>query len=120
MEARVKLYMPKEKTFPVPLKYIDVTRNTHTSRDAMMDKNIDDYLNVNGERALSDAWTCFTRFTSLNARPLDGYSWSGRETYEEANDLKTRQFMAKYVDFHVRYSKKESKTKMGYRETKAR
>ena len=32
VEPRVKLFMP-EKSFPVPFKNIDVTRNTHTSLD---------------------------------------------------------------------------------------
>ena len=41
--------MPKEETFLVPLKYIDVTRNTHTSFDVSLKKNIDDYWNVDGE-----------------------------------------------------------------------
>ena len=27
---RVKLYSPREEPFPIPLKYIDVTRTTHT------------------------------------------------------------------------------------------
>ena len=30
--------MPKEESFPFPLKYIDVTRNTHTSLDVMLEK----------------------------------------------------------------------------------
>ena len=34
---RVKLYMPKKETFPIPTKYIDVTRKTHTSMDLMME-----------------------------------------------------------------------------------
>ena len=38
VEHRVNLYMPKEATFPIPTKYIDVTRNTHTSLDVMMEK----------------------------------------------------------------------------------
>ena len=29
-EPRVQLYVPKEETFPDPLKYIDVTRSAHT------------------------------------------------------------------------------------------
>ena len=33
VEPRVKLYMPKEESFPIPLKYIGVTRNTRTSLD---------------------------------------------------------------------------------------
>ena len=38
--------MPKEETFPIPLKYIDVTRSTHTDLDVMQEKRIDDYWNV--------------------------------------------------------------------------
>ena len=30
-EPRVKLYTSREETFPIPLKYIDVTRATHTT-----------------------------------------------------------------------------------------
>ena len=32
-EPRVKLYSPREESFPIPLKYIDVTRTTHTNLD---------------------------------------------------------------------------------------
>ena len=60
------------------MKYIDVTRNTHTSPDVMMEKNIDDYWNVDGEREFSDAWTGFTRFIFIEEKgPPDGFSWSG-------------------------------------------
>ena len=34
---RVKLYVPKEESFPVPLKYIDVTRTTHPSQDVLLE-----------------------------------------------------------------------------------
>ena len=30
VEPRVKLYSPREESFPIPLKYIDVSRTTHT------------------------------------------------------------------------------------------
>ena len=33
VEPRVKLYSPREESFPVPLKYIDVSRTTHTNLD---------------------------------------------------------------------------------------
>ena len=56
MEPRVKLYMPKEESFPIPLKY---------------------HWSVDGDRELSDARTGFTRFILLNGRPLDGCTWSG-------------------------------------------
>ena len=86
VEPRVKLYMPKEESFPIPLKYIDVTKTTHTSQDISLEKHIDDYENVDGERELSDASTGFTRFFLVHERPPDGYTWSG-ETDEETNDL---------------------------------
>ena len=30
--------MPKEETFPIPLKYIDITRSTYTDLDVMQEK----------------------------------------------------------------------------------
>ena len=120
VEPKVKLYMSKEESFPIPLKYIDVTRTTHTSLDVLLEKHIEDYWNVDGDRELSDAWTGFTRFMLLNERPPDGYTSSSGETYEETNNLKTRQCMAGYVAAHVWCSEKQSKTKVGCRETKAR
>ena len=38
VEPRVKLYMPKEESFPIPLKHIDVTRTTYTSLDVLLEK----------------------------------------------------------------------------------
>ena len=43
VEPRVKLYSPKEESFPVPLKYIDVSRITHTNLDVKQEKRIDNY-----------------------------------------------------------------------------
>ena len=74
----VKLYVPSEESFPIPLKHIDVTRTTDTTLDVMSEKHIDDYGNVDGNRELSDAWASFTRFILLNEKPPDGYTWSGR------------------------------------------
>ena len=41
VEPRVKLYSPREESFPIPLKYIDVTRTTHTNLDVKHEKRID-------------------------------------------------------------------------------
>ena len=54
VEPRVKLYMPKEESFLIPMKCIDVTRTTHTSLDVLLEKHIEYYWNVDGERELSD------------------------------------------------------------------
>ena len=76
MEPRVKLYSPREESFPIPLKYINVTRTTHTNLDVKQEKRIDDYWNIDGSRDLSDPWTGFTQFTLLEEKPPDGYMWS--------------------------------------------
>ena len=78
VEPRVKLYSPREESFPVPLKYIDVSRTTHTNLDVKQEKRIDDYWNIDGSRDLSGPWTGFTQFTPLEEKPPDGYMWSGR------------------------------------------
>ena len=72
VEPRVKLYVPREESFHIPLNYIDVTRTTYTSLDVMLEKQIEDYWKVDGERELSDAWTGFTIFVPLRKRPPEG------------------------------------------------
>ena len=57
--------MPKEES-SIPLKYIDVTRttHTHTSLDVLLEKQIEDYQNVDGERELTDA--CMDRLHKIH------------------------------------------------------
>ena len=38
VKARVKLYVPREESFPLPLKYFVVTSATNTSWDVMLEK----------------------------------------------------------------------------------
>ena len=77
VEPRVKLYSPRDESFPIPLKYIDVSRTTHTILDVKQEKRIDDYWNIDGSRNLSDPWTGFTQFTLLEGKAPEGYTWSG-------------------------------------------
>ena len=84
VEPRVKLYSPREESFPIPLKYIDVSRTAHMNLDVKQEKRIDDYWNIDGSRDLSDPWTGFTQFTPLEEKPPDGYMWSwGRLTRKQ-------------------------------------
>ena len=62
VEPKVKLYSPREESFPIPLKYIDVSRTTHTNLDVMQESRIDDHWNIDRSRDLSDYRTGFTRF----------------------------------------------------------
>ena len=45
--------------------------------DVKQEKRIDDYWNTDGSRHLSDPWTGFTQFTTLEEKPPNGYMWSG-------------------------------------------
>ena len=62
VEPRVKLYSPREESFSIPLKYIDVSRTTHTNLDVKQERRIDDYWKIDGSRDLSEYWTGFTQF----------------------------------------------------------
>ena len=73
VEPRVKLYSPREESFPIPLKHIYVSRTSHTNLDVKQEKRIDDYWNIDGSRDLSDSWTGFTQFTLLSEKPPEGY-----------------------------------------------
>ena len=81
--------MPREESFLIPLKYIDVNRSTHTDLDVAQERRIDDFWNVEENRSLSNSWTGFTRFTLLNETPPKGYMWSGR-TDKNSNDITSR------------------------------
>ena len=54
--------MPKEDTFPIPVKYIDVASSTYTNLDVMQEKRLDDCWNVDSNRSLSVSWKGFTKF----------------------------------------------------------
>ena len=77
VEPRVKLYSPREESFPIPLKYIDVSRITHTNLDVKQEKRIDYFWNIDRSRDSSDPWTGFAQFTLLEEKTADGYMWSG-------------------------------------------
>ena len=85
VEPRVKLYVPREESFP--LRYIGVTRATSTTLDVLLVRRIEDYWNIDGDRDLSDSWTGFTRFTFLEEKPPNGKTRSGGADGEEANDI---------------------------------
>ena len=76
---RVKLYVPRGEPFLIPLKYIDVTRHTDTALDVLLEKDVEDCWNVNGERKMSDAWTGFTRFVLPKERHQKDTHGPGRD-----------------------------------------
>ena len=92
-EPRVKLYSPREESFPIPLKYIDVSRTTYTNLDVMQERRIDDYWNVNGPRDLSDPWTGFTQFTLLEEKTSKRIYVVRGETNEKTANIQARSWL---------------------------
>ena len=119
VEPRVKLYMPKEESIPISMKYIDVTRKTRTSLEVLLENR----LMVTGtlmERELSDAWTALTRFISLNERLPDGYTWSGRRLTRTQTTSRPDNVWPDVWKHMSDAAKSKAKQKWCYRETKAR
>ena len=112
VEPRVKLYSPREESFPIPLKYIDVSRTTHTNLDVKQESRIDDYWNIDGSRDLSDSWTGFTQFTLLEEKPPDGYMWSGERLTRKAADIQARLFMARTLGENGKECQAEGEAKV--------
>ena len=92
---RLQLFVPDDQNLPIPLKYIDVTRQTETSLDSPSEKFIQDYWNVprdnpaggdpmQADRQLSEPWTGRTIFNLLRQPPPEGWEWvSGRLTKKQ-------------------------------------
>ena len=108
----VKLHSPREESFPIPPKYIDVCRTTHTNLDVKQEKRIDNYWNIDGSRDLSDPWTGFTQFTLLEETPPDGYMWSGEKINEKTADIQARSFMARNLEVNGKECQAEGEAKV--------
>ena len=52
VDSRVKLYLPREESFPIPLRFTGVTRPTSTNLDVMLARRMDDYWNIEGNQDL--------------------------------------------------------------------
>ena len=113
MEPRVKLCVPTEESFPIPMKYIDVTRTTYTSLDVLLEEQMDDHWNVHGERELSETWTGFTRFFLLKERPPEGYPWSGERPTRKQTTSRPDDVSPVFWKFMSDAAKKREQNKDG-------
>ena len=120
VEPRVKLYSPREESFPIPLKYIDVSRTTHTNLDVKQEKRIDDYLNIDGSRDLSDPWTGFTQFTLLEEKAPDGYMWSGMRLTRKQRTSRPDHLWPELWKSMEKHAKLKEKQKWSYEKPKVR
>ena len=112
VQPRVKLYSLREESFPIPLKYIDVPRTTHTNLDVKQEKRIDDYWNIDGSRDLSDPWTGFTQFTLLEEKAPDGYMWSGGRLTRKTAYIQARSSIARTLEINGEARQAEGKAEV--------
>ena len=122
VQPRVKLYVPKEGSFPIPLKYFDVVRRTNTTLDVLLESRIDDDWNVDGCRELSGPWTRFTQFTTSIGNLPNGYMWSGGGAIDRSSsNLQARLPMARGLVKDVKKNlSTKRKTALDYRNAEAR
>ena len=112
--CREQLCVPKESSFPILWKDIDVLRQTTTTLDILGENSVDDVWNIVGHRILSDSWSGSTRFHILNKRPPQGYSWvDGGWTITQVTSRPEKD-LARSVVVYVLLSSKESKAALGY------
>ena len=76
-EPRVKLYSPREESFPVPLKYIDVSRTTRTNLDVKTRKPHRWLLEYRWVKRLAWSLDRFHTIYSIGRKTSKGFMWSG-------------------------------------------
>ena len=103
-----------EESCPIPLKYIDVSKTTHTNLDVKQEKRIEENWNIDGSRDLSVPWTGFTQFILLEEEPSDGYMWS-RERLTRNSIHPGGIIKARTLEVNGKERQAEGKAKVGWR-----
>ena len=104
------MYSPREESFPIPLKYIDVSRTTHTNLDVKQVKRIDDYWNIDGSH-LSDLWTGFTQLLYQKKKSPTDICGPGRID-EKTAYIQARSSMARVMKSMGKNAKLKEKQKV--------
>ena len=112
VEARVKLYSPREESFPIPLKYIDVSRTTKTNLDVKQGKRIDDHWNIDGSRELSDFWTVIHSIYFIGRKTSKRIYMVRKEIDEKTAYIQTRSFMARNLGENGKQCQVEGEAKV--------
>ena len=81
---------------------------------------MNDYWNVDGDRDLSEAWTGFTKFTILDEKPPDGYTWSGGGLTKWQATSRPDHLWPEMWSKMSKSAQRKEKQKMGDRKTEAR
>ena len=120
VEPRVKLYSPREESFPIPLKYIDVSRTTHTNFDVMQEAaSMTIGISMNQETCLILGQVSLSSL-HWKRKPAEGYLWSGwRLTKRQATSRPDHLWPELWRGL-ARNAKVREKHKWAIRKTEAR
>ena len=83
VEPRVKLYSPREESFPIPLKSFDVSKTTRRNLHVMQERRIDDYWNIDGKKVVD----IISRLQGCAGQAADAVSAFTQVTMEDAPKL---------------------------------
>ena len=95
-QSQSNLYSPREESFLIPVKYIDVSGTTHTNLDVKQERGIDDYWNIDVSRDLF--FFFLERFHSVYSSRRETsrriFVFRG-DTDRTAGNIQARSFMAR-------------------------
>ena len=112
VEARVKLYSPREESFPIPLKYIDVTRTTHTNLDVKLEKRTDDYRNTDVPPRRVRFLDRFHTIYSIGRKSSRRIYVVQGEIDEKTAYIQARSSMARFMEINGKACQAEGKAKV--------
>ena len=112
VEPRVKLYSPREESFPIPLKCIDVSRTAHTNLDVKQEERIDDCWNVDGSRDLSAPWTGFHSVYSIGRKTSRRIYVVRVEINKKTAYIQARSFVARTLEDNGKECQAEGEAKV--------
>ena len=75
-EPRLKFYDSDDETFPIPLKYVDVMRQTQLCLNNVSENIINDLWTEATGVNIPEEWTGTARFLILRTRLLEGFKCS--------------------------------------------
>ena len=109
VEPRVKFYSPREESFLIPLKYIDVSRIAQTNLDVMRESRHRWLLEY---RWITDSRTGFTQFTLLVEKTSRRIFVVRGDIDKTASDIQARSLMARTLQRNGKECEAEGEAKV--------
>ena len=115
-QSQMEHVEPKEETFSIPLRYIDVIRRTHTTLDVLQESRKDDYWNVDVVEICRNHWR-FHAVRNVKCQTSWRICVVRGAAYKHSSNHKTWSSVTRNLVLNVTNSSTKYKARMGYRET---